>query len=1059
MNASIFEKQYKKLNPEQRKAVDAIDGPVIVIAGPGTGKTSILTLRIANILRKTDTAPENILALTFTESGVHSIRKKLVEIIGATGYRVRIHTFHSFCNEVIKNFPQEFPRIIGAQHVTDLDQIGILEELILDPKAKLESLRPAGNPLFYLKSVLGFIKELKREDVGPEEFVKHVDRFEKALMNLDDLRHEKGAYKGEIKAKYKPAQRKIENSHEFAGLYEKYQAALEERRLYDYEDMIVEVLRELRENQNLLLELQETHQYILADEHQDANRGQNRLLELLSGFHAPQPNLFVVGDEKQAIFRFQGASLENFLYFKKHFPDAQVIQLSKNYRSIQQILDASHGLIQNNPTGEIERVRLEAHGEVQKAEKGTKNKIELGGPHIFVHECETPQAEATYVAKKIAEKIFGGVDPEQITVLFRDNRDADLIARSLDGENVKYVVHTDVNVIGHEYIQKLMLVLRAVNNFGENTLLAPILFLDLFHLDHLDVFKILDFSRKERWSIADILRSKNTLEKAGVEAENIQNFTDFYKNLHELSVVAKNKGLIDSLQEIVSRTGFIGFILAKPRALELVAAYDGLLSHTVELLERHKDVKLADYLNLLDKMSVHNVSVRAKGFAAAPGRVNLMTAHKSKGLEFDHIFCVHLNEGKWGGRRNSAYFLPPPGQVESQPTENLENDIADERRLLYVALTRARKEIFLTCATRNVSGREILPSQFIAEIDPALVSVTKDQTDRVASLATSAKQAADSRAGNGGASISPELDIKNREYLAKNFAEHGFSVSALNNYLTCPWRFFFLNMIRIPRAEERFQLYGTAVHETLRLFFDSYREDKVLTKAHFLDFFEKFLNRKALSSGDYELFLDKGRKSLGGYYDTYKGSWPKNILNEYNISGAFIPLKEGEIAGQKTVLIRGQLDKVEFLENGHVNVVDYKTGNPKSRREIEGETKDGDGNYKRQLIFYKLLLERHDPDKFHMDSGEIDFVEPNKQGKYKREKFSVTDEEVAALVTVIKKAAKEILDLAFWDKTCDDPECEHCAMRKLLGLNESIVVSDPSFEKAVGARAVITSEK
>ncbi len=1010
MKDTTFENLYKKLNPEQRQAVDAIEGPVIVIAGPGTGKTSILTLRIANILKRTDTAPENILALTFTESGVHSIRKKLVEIIGATGYRVRIHTFHSFCNEVIKNFPQEFPRIIGAQHVTDLDQIGILEDLISN--TKLEVLKPAGAPLFYLKDVLSFIKELKREDFGPEKYSESVDRFEKALMALDDLRHEKGRYKGEIKGKYKTALRKIENSREFVLLYEKYQEALEEKRLYDYEDMIVEVLRELRENKNLLLELQETYQYILADEHQDANGGQNSLLELLSGFHEESPNLFVVGDEKQAIFRFQGASLENFLYFKKRFPSATVIPLTKNYRSTQGILDASHSLIENNPTGEIERIRLQAVAHVGVAATAD----------IFVVECESPQAEAVSVAKKITEKLKAGVEAEQITVLFRDNRDAEHIARTFDVMSVPYVVHTDVNVVGHEYVQKLLAVMKAVNTFGEDTLLMPVLFLDIFGIDHLDVFKVLAYRRESRKSIADIIKNRHALEEAGVEDPG--KLVDLYRMLAELSVSAKNKGLIDALQEIVSRIGFIGFLLAKPRALELIAAYDGLLSHTVELVERHKDVRLANYLDLLEKMATHNVNVRAKGFAASPGRVNLMTAHKSKGLEFDYVFCMNLNDGKWGGRRSSSYFLP----IGAKDAENLDESISDERRLFYVALTRAKKEVVVTYASRSISGRETLPSQFIGEIDPKLVHIAKEQHGSTSILPAQPELSA---------GLLP--DIKSKEYLTTAFLDHGFSVSALNNYLTCPWRFFFLNLIRIPRAEERFQLYGTAVHETMKVFFDAYKNEKELSKKEYLDFFEKYLNRKALSQSDYDLFLEKGKESLGGYYEAYKGTWPKNLLNEFNVSGAHISLDErmsDQPAGSDPhqILIRGQLDKVEMMDDGTVNVVDYKTGNPKSRAEIEGDTKSSDGNYKRQLVFYKMLLETFDPSRFKMMSGEIDFVEPNKQGKYKREKFLVTDEEVAELKMVVKNAAREILELSFWDKKCDDPDCESCAMRDLLGI-------------------------
>lgn len=1029
MTSAKFNELYKKLNSEQRGAVDAIDGPVIVIAGPGTGKTSILTLRVSNILRLTDTPPENILVLTFTESGVHSVRRKLVEIIGALGYRAPIHTFHSFCNDVIKNFPQEFPRIIGAQHVIDIDRINIIEELIL--KTRLVSLKPHGNPVFYLKSILNFITELKREDVSPEEYQKYVENFEKDMEVLEDFRHEKGVHKGEIKAKYKPTIRRIENSREFAGLYEKYERALEERRLYDYEDMIVEVLRELRRNKNLLLELQETYQYILADEHQDANRGQNRLLELLSGFHE-KPNLFVVGDEKQAIFRFQGASLENFLYFKKRFPDARIFSLSKNYRSTQGILDASHSLIEKNPAGGMERVRLES--KIANDASVTKTGVGGIGPNkaganktrsktvprrradIFIHECDSPRAEAEFIARDVLKKIESGAPAEQIAVLFRDNKDADQFARIFDAVGVPYVLHTDLDVIADEQIQKLLLVLRAVNEFGDEKKFAPVLFLDFFGLSHLDVFKIFEYAHEKHRNLLDVVRSADALARAG--AEEIKKFAGLYRTLHDLSVAARNRGLVDSLQEIVSKVGFVGFILSKPRSLEFISAYDALLSHVVELLERHKDAKLADYLALLDKMSVHGISVRAKSVSSFPGRVNLMTVHKSKGLEFDYVFCANLNEGHWGGRRNASHFLP----VGAAAADDIDDVMADERRLLYVALTRARKEAILTHAARRMSGREILPSRFIEEIDRNLVEITKEKIEPLTIFAMPNKSRDVAR-----------LDVKNREYLGKVFLEQGFSVSALNNYLTCPWKYFFLNLIRLPKPEERQQLYGTAVHETLKMFFDDYKNGKLPSKKYLLEFFEKCLNRKAISKSDYGLFLERGRKSLSGYYDARKNEWPKNIFTEFNISGVYLPF---EISPGKTanVLLRGRLDKVEFLDNGNVNVVDYKTGKPKSRQDIEGRTKNSEGNYKRQLVFYKLLIDNFHKAGFNMETGEIDFIEPNIRGKYKREKFNVTDAEVTELAEIIKKSAQEIAALSFWNSHCKTPECEFCAMKKLSGL-------------------------
>jgi len=338
----IFLSFYKKLNPAQKKAVDTIEGPVMVIAGPGTGKTQILTLRIANILRQTDTAPEQILALTFTESGVFSMRKRLVEIIGSAGYRVRIHTFHGFANDLIREYPDAFPKIIGATHIHDVEKTDLVKELLATHGGK--RLRPFGDPFFYVSSVKGAISEMKREYLAPAQFKKITAERKKAFARIPDLYNDKGKYAGTMKGKYARQNERLLRDEELAALYGRYEDALARRRRYDYDDMVVEAVRALEENSGLLLSLQEEHQYILADEHQDANRSQNRILELLASFHE-NPNLFVVGDEKQAIYRFQGASLENFRAFKRLYPAATVIALTENYRSTQPILDAAHSLI------------------------------------------------------------------------------------------------------------------------------------------------------------------------------------------------------------------------------------------------------------------------------------------------------------------------------------------------------------------------------------------------------------------------------------------------------------------------------------------------------------------------------------------------------------------------------------------------------------------------------------------------------------------------------------------------------------------------------------------
>src|SRR3989344_416432 len=288
-----FSKHYIRLNTRQKEAVETIEGPVMVVAGPGTGKTEILTLRIANILLKTDVGPEAILALTFTEAGVFAMRQRLAGIIGSPAYEVEINTFHGFCNDVISRYPEEFPHIIGAKNITEIEQVKLLEEVI--DKSRLKELKPFGDKFYYLRPGLAAIKELKREGLSPEDLSALAKKEEKSLLEIDDLRHEKGPHKGKIKGVYLKLQKQIAKNTELAVLYANYQQALLKNRFYDYDDMIMEVLQALSSNENLLRILQEQYQYMLLDEHQDTNLAQNKVVELLASFHA-NPNIFAVGD-------------------------------------------------------------------------------------------------------------------------------------------------------------------------------------------------------------------------------------------------------------------------------------------------------------------------------------------------------------------------------------------------------------------------------------------------------------------------------------------------------------------------------------------------------------------------------------------------------------------------------------------------------------------------------------------------------------------------------------------------------------------------------------------
>jgi len=241
----------------------------------------------------------------------------------------------------------------------------------------------------------------------------------------------------------------------------------------------------------------------------------------------------------------------------------------------------------------------------------------------------------------------------------------------------------------------------------------------------------------------------------------------------------------------------------------------------------------------------------------------------------------------------------------------------------------------------------------------------------------------------------------------------------------CPWRYFYRNLIRAPEALNKHIMYGSAVHEALKAFFDTLKEKSSLSKKYLVEKFALFLNHQPLSEKDYYEMLQRGKTSLSSYYDNYIDEWKKkkNILNEFKVKG----IELGE-----NILLTGKLDKIEILDSAyHVNVVDYKTGKPKSRKEIEGKTKNSTGDYKRQLIFYNILLNNYQNRKFKMVSGEIDFVEPDERGNFKKEFFEITEKEIKEVEEQIKKTAEEILNLSFWNKFCDDPKCPYCKLRRM----------------------------
>jgi DNA helicase II / ATP-dependent DNA helicase PcrA len=983
------------LTPRQKEAVDAIEGPVMVIAGPGTGKTQILTLRIANILKNTDVPADAILALTFTNAAAANMRKRLVSIIGSDAYRVSIFTFHSFANHIIDTYPERFSEYVGRSNASEVERIDIIRSLL--DQGRFEIVKPLGEPYHNVPEILRAISHLKREGFTPETFRAWVAEELRLFEERDDIYHEKGVHEGKMKQQAQKALRLIQKNEELAELYRLYQTELARKKRFDFDDSLLMLIGAMEANEDFLRELQEEYQYFLVDEHQDTNGAQNKILTLLATYFE-RPNLFVVGDEKQAIFRFQGASLANFLYFEKVFKDVRRITLDTNYRSHQGVLDAAQSLIDNAQTGIS--APLVAHSSPKERDL-----------RIKVYEFGADDEELLFLAESVQQQIKDGVPAHEIAVLYRNNRDVDDISDYFERLSIPFLVESGHGVLDDPDIRKLNILLRAVADLTSDDTLAKTLFIGFLGIPVPDAYALLRLARTEKRSVYEVLcshdacvlesptavlglRDKLTTWKRVAENESF---------LHLFEAVVRDSGLLEHIQKSTFHT---------EKFDKIVRLFDELKAH----VRRNSFFSLDDYALFLRILEEHNLTLEAKP-RHIPNAVRLMTAHRAKGLEFDHVYIVHAYDGHWGGKRSHSYFHLPYIQGDGAV---IASDAEDERRLFYVAITRARSEVYISYASVAPDGRDRVPSQFIEEIRQEY----RVETDSEA-LGYAGKRPPLFVVRQGRHGVE-----RYREFVREAFFDRGISATALNNFLTCPWKWFYENFFYTQFVPSLHQLKGTAVHGALEDFFNTRNTDPTTGKTYLLTRFAHYMEDVDLAPPLFERVMRDTRIALEGWYDAHNADWRPVTKNELSIRGVLL---------DENIRLTGKIDKLECLDDRcrDVSVVDYKTGAPKSRNEIEGLTSTaqktpGSGGYKRQLVFYKLLLDRYADGQYRMQDAVLDFIEPNDSGKYKREVFSISDAEGRELEEEIRRVAHEITTLAFWDTRCSDTSCSACALRDLL---------------------------
>ena len=991
---AAFKEAYASLNAAQKQAVDTIEGPVMVIAGPGTGKTQILTLRIANILLKTDTQPENILALTFTESGAKAMRQRLERYVGAVAYRVPIFTFHGFAGRLIAEYPDAYPRVIGSSPATDLEKISIIETVLEGGDCSL--LRPMGNPTYYVPHILRILSQLKQEYITPDKLAVIIAQQETELQGIEKI-HQKGAHQGKVRGEYTKKEKAIAKNHELLFVYRQYEARLEELHRFDFDDMILETVTALTKQEEIRLDLQETYQYVLADEHQDVNGAQNVILEQLCSYH-DQPNIFVVGDEKQAIYRFQGASLENFLYFEDLFPGTTTISLTENYRSGQPVLDAAHDLVavEEGPLHDL-RVPLTAAGATEAT--------------VAVRQFSHQAVEDTWIVRTVEAALQAGVAPEEVAVIVRTNREVEQLAALLRKAGITVTASADGDILVHPITKTVQDLLAAVVTPQNEAALFTLLHGAYWGLTPADLITVLQAKRYDRPLSAVIADTALLTELGVIDVSAVT-------QVAEVLATARKKQSTEAphrvLEYVLDASGYLAHLM-NTDPIEGGRVVRRLYDEVESLVTAGIAASLQDVEQQFVTRQAYGLPLNAPYITTNTQSVQVMTAHKSKGLEFATVIVPHLYDSAWGGTTKRTYFDIPLTRLASDAAVDV---IDDERRLLYVAMTRAKSELLLSSAGTNAVGKELLPSRLLSEIDPTLLSEVSTESEEQSFTPTD---------GLRPAPTAPALDPT---LLVSVVAERGFSATSLNNYLQSPWDYVYRNILRIPEVQPTHMQFGTAVHNVLEVATKEHsKSGRLPDGSRVKQLLETELNRMPLSVEEYTRLHEKGLEVIVNYLAHIEVALPSKTLEELTLRVSF----ETSVPELPTIPLTGKLDRIDLDDTGRaLRVVDYKTGKPKTRNVIEGKTASSDGGYKRQLVFYALLLELHGDERYQTREGVLSFVEPATNGVIKEESFSISDEEIAALKAEITTAVADLAAGVFLGELADPGQTEYAALANQL---------------------------
>jgi DNA helicase-2/ATP-dependent DNA helicase PcrA len=1086
-----FEEVYGQLNEAQKLAVDTIDGPVLVVAGPGTGKTQLLTTRIASIMKKADVAPGSILCLTFTDNAARNMRERLETIIGPSAYHVAIHTFHGFGGEVIGQYGDYFTERQLLQQIDELGRYELLRDIFDElPHSNPLSTR-VGDEFIYINDTLEIISWLKQNALTPAElhqlitfnqqfieavsdelaetfttmpspkqlptYKKLLAAFQKHVQDVNyfgfpeyarECAHEfaeaiaatsaSGRYAPAITAwrnswcqkdaagrhVFKDGGRNLRKMHAVANVYEILLERMSQQGLYDFDDMIVEVVHALEQNDELRFSLQERYQYILVDEFQDTNKAQLRMLVSLGNnpVYEGRPNIMAVGDDDQAIYAFQGAEVSNMVAFSRAWRDPAIITLQDNYRSTATILKASF-VVAGQITDRLETIVAGTHKTLTAHHDDSPTSVQ----HL---QFPSELAQYDWLAEQIKQAVGEGIKPEEIAVIAPRHRYLERLVPYLGARELPIAYERRENILGSPIIVQLLAMAKLIVALHENRqddidqLLSEVLSYAFWNLESADLIALsLEcYDHQTHWlpmasqhdnlAIKDIanwfvqLASYSTTEPLEYMLDHLLGglLDGFDNEFDDIALPTKNKAkdFVSPMRE---------FYFSKERYEQATDSYLTLLGQLSTLRQHlrewlpHKTLHIKDLVVFAELHERANVGIiDTNPHTQTTNAVQVMTAYKAKGLEFEKVFVINAQDEVWGPTaRSRSSTISLPKNLPLAPASDGDND---KLRLLFVALTRAKSELQITSYTHTLDNKLSPTLSFIQDIDAfAPTSIDKPATARAAEI------------------LSTDWAYRYRHVIADKptlfepiLANYKLSVTHLNNFLDIvgagPEYFLVHNLLRFPEAPTPAAAYGDAVHKTLQWAHVELRTTGSLPRAKQLaDYFSDALARKHLRSSDQRKLDRRGRAALELFFKERGKNWSANDIAERGFNNEGVIVSEARLSGK--------VDKLHFENNNRVSVIDYKTG--KSASSWQGKDdfeKIKLHKYHQQLLFYKLLVEGSASysGKLIVSQGALEFVEANDDGKLADNLLlSFDPAELTRFATLVHTVWQHIMTLNFPD--------------------------------------------